>query len=107
VIKKPRFLMRANSQATFSEKLSFAQYAQGCFLANLGYDSESNLALLDVEDCVSRVPLREDCLFPGKGHDFPTLADSGKEFLWNIYGYILRLNLPPCLESSSVSMRRR
>jgi hypothetical protein len=38
--------------------------------------------LLNVEDCVSRVPLREDCLFLGKGHDFPTLADSGKEFPW-------------------------
>src|ERR1700694_4569946 len=67
---------------TFSEKLSLAQYAQGCFLANLGYDSESNLAFLDVEDCVSRVPLREDCFFLGKGHDFPTLADCGKEFPW-------------------------
>src|SRR5258708_22207278 len=67
---------------TFSEKLSFAQYAQGCFLANLGYDSEPNLAFLDVEDCVSLVSLCEDCLFLGKSHDFPTLADRGKEFLW-------------------------
>ena len=69
------------SQATFSEKLSLAQYAQGCFLANLGYDRESNLALLDVEDGVSRVPLREDCLFLGKSHYFPASADRGKEFL--------------------------
>src|SRR5258708_39012750 len=67
---------------TFSEKLSFAQYAQGGFLANLGYDSEPNLAFLDVEDCVSLVSLCEDCLFLGNGHDFPTLADSGKEFPW-------------------------
>jgi hypothetical protein len=44
------------------------------FLANLGYDRESNFAFLYVEDCVSRVPLREDYLFPGKAHDFPTLA---------------------------------
>ena len=47
----------------------------------VGHDSESNLAFLDVEHGVSRVPLREDCLFPGKGHDFPTLADGGKELL--------------------------
>lgn len=46
------------------------------------YDSESNLASLDIEACVSRIPLREDCLFLGKSHDVPTLADSGKEFLW-------------------------
>src|ERR1700680_4820530 len=67
---------------TFSEKLSLAQYAQGCFLANLGYDSEPNLAFLDVEDCVSLVSLCEDYLFLGKSHHFPTLADSGKEFPW-------------------------
>src|ERR1700686_3745097 len=66
---------------TFSEKFSLAQYAQGCFLANLGYDSEPNLAFLDVEDCVSLVSLCEDCLFLGKSDDFPTLADSGKELL--------------------------
>src|ERR1700693_3254926 len=66
---------------TFSEKLSLAQYAQGCFLANLGYDRESNLARLDVEDCVSLVTLSEDWLFLGKDHDFPTLPDSGKKFL--------------------------
>src|ERR1700724_4155192 len=65
---------------TFSEKVSLAQYAQGCFLANLGYDGEPNLAFLDIKDCVSLVSLCEDCLFPGKSHDFPTLADSGKEF---------------------------
>src|SRR5882762_2485522 len=67
---------------TFSEKLSLAQYAQGRFLANLGYDSEPNLAFLDVEDRVSLVSLGEDGLFLGKSHDFPTLADSGKEFFW-------------------------
>jgi hypothetical protein len=71
-----------SSQATFSEKLSLSQYAQGCFLANLGYDSESNLAFLDVKDRASRIPLGEDYLFLGKGHDFPTLANCGKEFLW-------------------------
>src|ERR1700724_837906 len=67
---------------TFSEKLSLAQYAQGCLFANLGYDSEPYLAFLDVEDCVSLVSLGEDCFFLGKSHDFPALADSGKEFPW-------------------------
>src|SRR5260370_29754729 len=67
---------------TFSEKFSRAQYAQGCFLANLGYDSEPDLAFLDVEDCVSLVSLCEDCLFLEKSDDFPTLADGGKEFPW-------------------------
>src|SRR5712671_5623724 len=71
-----------SSHASFSENLSLSQYSHGCFLANLGYDSELNLAFLDVEDCVSRVPLCEDCLFLGKSHNFPTLADSGKEFPW-------------------------
>ena len=49
--------------------------------AVLGYDGESNPAFLDIEHRVSRVPLREDYLFLRKGHDFPTLADGGKEFL--------------------------
>src|ERR1700724_3901243 len=67
---------------TFSEKVSLAQYAQVFFLSNLVYDGEPNLAFLDIKDCVSLVSLGEDCLFPGKSHDFPTLTDSGKEFPW-------------------------
>ena len=39
------------------------------------------LAFLDIEDCVSRIPLREDCLCLGEGYDFPTLPDGGEEFL--------------------------
>jgi hypothetical protein len=34
---------------------------------------------LDTEDCVSRIPLREDCLLLVKGNDFATCADGGKE----------------------------
>jgi hypothetical protein len=71
-----------SSQPTFSEKLSLIQYAQGCFLTVLGHDREANFAFLDVKHCVSSVPLREDCLLLGKSHDFPTLADRGKEFPW-------------------------
>ena len=41
-----------------------------------------NLAFLDVEDRVSHIPLREDDLFLGKGHDFPALANGGEEVLW-------------------------
>jgi hypothetical protein len=69
-------------QGTFSEKLPGIQYADGCFPATLGYDRESHLAFLNVEHCISRIPLCEDCLFLGKGHDFPTLADRGKELPW-------------------------
>lgn len=29
------------NQATLSEEISLAQYAKGCFLANLGHDGES------------------------------------------------------------------
>jgi hypothetical protein len=64
---------------TFSKKLSLAQYAEGCSRANLGYDREANLAFLDIEDGISRVPLREDCLFLGKDRSLPPLADGGKE----------------------------
>jgi hypothetical protein len=71
---------RLSGQTTFSEELSLAQYAQGCFLANLRDNGESDLTFLDVEDGVSRVPLREDCMFPGKGNALPALTDSGKEF---------------------------
>jgi len=59
--------------------LTPVQYAQGCFLAIFGYNRESDLAFLDIEDCVSRIPLREDCLLFGKGDDFATVADGGEE----------------------------
>jgi hypothetical protein len=41
------------------------KYPYRRFLANLGYLSESNLALLDVTDCICRVSLREDGQFLG------------------------------------------
>jgi len=65
------------SRSYFEDVL--AQYAESCFLASLGCDGGSNLAFLDVEDCISRFPLGEDRLFPGKNRDFAALADSGKE----------------------------
>src|ERR1700730_8312501 len=77
-------------EATFTEKVAVTQYAYGCFLANVGYDSESNLAFLDIKHCVGCIPLREDCLFLKKEHDFPALADSGKEFLGIEGGLFLR-----------------
>jgi hypothetical protein len=55
------------------------QYTQGCFLAIFGYNRESDLAFLDIEDCVSRISLREDCLLLGIGGDFATFADGGEE----------------------------
>jgi hypothetical protein len=64
---------------TFAEKVSLTYYADRCFLASLGYDSESNLALLDVEESVSRIPVSEDYLFLGN-HEFPNdSADRGPE----------------------------
>ena len=56
--------------------------AKGPFLAKLGHDGEVNLAFLNVEDCVSRVSLREDCLLLGKGEDLLPVADNRKEFPW-------------------------
>src|ERR1700740_494393 len=78
-----------SGQATFSEELSLAQDPQRCFLANLGYNSESNLACLDVEHRVSRITLRKDCLLLGKRHDFSTLSDRGKELAWVEVGLFL------------------
>jgi len=66
-------------QGTFPEKFSLVQYAQGGFLAIFGYNREPDLAFLDIEDCVRRIPLREDCLLLGKGDDFATFADGGEE----------------------------
>ena len=71
---------KLSDQATLSEKISLAQYAQGCFLANLGYHSEPNPALLDVKDCVSRVSLPEDGPFLGNSHNLSILADRRKKF---------------------------
>jgi len=51
-------------------------------LRSLRNDRESTFAFLNLEDGVSRIPLREDCLFFGQGYNFPALADSGKEFPW-------------------------
>src|ERR1022692_2326538 len=62
------------------------------FLAFFRDDGESHLALLDVEDCVSRVPLREDCLFPGNQHNFPTPTDGGKEPLRVEIAFLLNCN---------------
>jgi hypothetical protein len=34
---------------------------------------------------------RKDCLFLGKSHDFPALADGGKKFAWVEVGLVLGL----------------
>src|ERR1700674_1214612 len=73
---------RLSSQATFSKKLSLAQYAQACFLANRGYDSESYLARLDIKHRIARCALSVNCLFPCNRHNSPPLTDGGKEFPW-------------------------
>ena len=46
----------------------------------LGENGDFDLALLDIEDCVSRIALREDDLFLRKDDNFPALADGGQEF---------------------------
>jgi hypothetical protein len=70
-----------SSQTALSEKFSLTQYAQGCFLAGLGYNRESNFTFLDVEDGVCRVSLREYFLFLEKNLGFFAYADRGKEAL--------------------------
>jgi hypothetical protein len=95
---------RLTCEATFTKKVAVTQYAYGCFLANLGYDSESNLAFLDVEDCVSRSPLREDFLFLSKDHNFPALADRGKKCIG--IKIALVLNTHNCRPALDMKVRR-
>src|SRR5579862_5448160 len=71
-----------SSQGTLSEKVSDIQYANRRFLASLGHDGESNLAVLNVEDRVSCLALSEDRLCLAKGEYFPPFADGRKEFPW-------------------------
>ena len=79
VIAVAQSMRRVGPAANFSRESLPHQICRSCFLARLGYDSEPNLALLDVEDCFSRIPLGEDHLFLGKSHHLRTLA-SGQEF---------------------------
>src|ERR1700730_3057095 len=66
-------------QRPFTEKISLAQYADGGFLAGLGYDSEPHFALLDIENSVSRIPLCEDPLLLGNSQALPALANGREE----------------------------
>ena len=70
-----------SSQASVSEEIALAQDAQGPFLAEPGYNSESDLAFPNVEDRACRVALLEDLLLLAKVHGFRTIADSCKDFL--------------------------
>jgi hypothetical protein len=49
-------------QTRFAKKLTGSQDCNDRFLALLGNDSELDLALLDVKDCVCNLSLREDSL---------------------------------------------
>jgi hypothetical protein len=50
------------NQASLPEKFTSTQHCNDTFLALLGYDCDLDLALLDEEDRVGRVPLQEDRL---------------------------------------------
>src|SRR5579872_825244 len=70
---------RLTCEATFAKKVPLAQDANGCFLSIVGHDRYLHLAALDIKQCVSRIPLREDGLLLCERHNLPSLADGGKE----------------------------
>ena len=62
-------------QATFSKEIGFAQNAESCFFPAFRYNAEPYLALLDEEQSVRRLALREDRILPLKRHHVPTLPN--------------------------------
>src|SRR5579864_387963 len=66
-------------KTTFSEKVSFTQYADRRFLASLRDHRESNFALLQIEHRIGGIPLCKDSLFRWKKRRVPALADGRKK----------------------------
>lgn len=65
--------------AAFTEKIAFSQYSNRRFLAIAGYDSKLDFALLDIEDRVGGVTLRENSLLLREVQSFPTVTDRREE----------------------------
>ena len=96
---------RLTGEAPFPKEITVTQYAQGCFLAIVGHDRQLHLTLLNIKHCVSRTPLREDCLFLLKRDNCPALANRGKKCIGVKIAYFLSRNnrshgRPPGLSES-------
>jgi hypothetical protein len=83
---------RLTGEAPFPKEITVTQYAQGCFLAIVGHDRQLHLTLLNIKHCVSRAPLREDCLFLLKRDNCPALANRGKKCIGVKIAYFLSRN---------------
>ena len=83
-------------QTSFADELTWAQDCNHCLLALRGNDSELDLALLDVEDRVRDLALREDNFTLLEfGYCFP-LAGLGEKYLGsNKASVFLLMTLPP------------
>ena len=66
-------------QRALPEEVSLTHYADRRFLADFGYDGKPDLAFLDIEDRIRRIPLREDSLFPGNGQALPARSNRREE----------------------------
>ena len=71
----------ADLRGNLHQKSRYAQYAYGCFLAIVGHDRQLHFTFLNIEHCVSRMPLSKNRLFRLKRHNFPALADGGKKYI--------------------------
>jgi hypothetical protein len=61
------------------KKICRAQYGDCGFLAGLGNHRKLYPAFLNIKQRIARRALRVDFLLPSNAHNFPALADSGKE----------------------------
>src|ERR1700730_11001687 len=60
--RNSRYAQRLPRQASFAEESALSKDRNDRFFPLLGNDGNFYLALLDVENCVSRFALRENCL---------------------------------------------
>ena len=70
---------RLACQGSFSEEIAVTQDANRRFLAGLGDDGQLYFALLDIENRVRRVALREDGVLFRNLNRLPALANRRKE----------------------------
>jgi hypothetical protein len=69
-------------EASFAKELSRFQDSDHGFLALLGYHENLDPSLLNIEDGICGVSLREDDLVPVKFQNGFALADHGEKEFW-------------------------
>src|SRR6476660_8814752 len=73
---------RLAGQATFAAEFIRPEECDDGFLPLLGSDGDFDLAFLDVENGIRRVPLREDNPILAVPADAPSLADFSEKGFW-------------------------